>query len=334
MIPAVWPPVSFALSACGTRVLWRYATSRGLYDRPNDRSSHTVLTPRLGGIAVAVATLVGWTGVTASADTAVAPAMHIALGGAVAALVGLVDDLRDVSPPVKLAGEILAASVPLLLWYPALTFVAQLIVAVWLLSYLNFFNFMDGSDGLAGGVAVLTALGLWVLAIEVRAESAQWMALVTAAAAAGFLVFNFPPASMFMGDTGSLFLGYTLGVLAVAVWLAGASIVSTGLILSPFIFDAGFTLAVRVSNREAIWRAHRSHLYQRLLRSGASHLRVAALYWCWSFVSIVLGYAWSHSSIQARPWLALLSLIPGSVLFVYVRRRERQTVQQGAIEVG
>ena len=331
MIPAVWPPVSFTLGAIGTLVLRRYATSRSLYDRPNHRSSHTVPTPRLGGIAVALATLVGWAGVTASSDAAVVPATLIALGGAIAALVGLVDDVRGISPPVKLAGEIFAVSVPLLLWSPALTFVAQLMVAVWLLTYVNFFNFMDGSDGLAGGVAVLTALGLWLLAVDAGAESAQWMAMVAAAAAAGFLVFNFPPASMFMGDTGSLFLGYTLGVLAVAVCVAGASIVSTGLVLSPFIFDAGFTLAVRVSNREGIWRAHRSHLYQRLLKSGASHLRVAVLYCCWSVVSIALGYVWSHSSIQARPWVVLLSLIPGSVLFVYVRRRERQTVKQVAI---
>lgn len=331
MTPAVWLPVSFALSASGTLLLRWYATSRSLYDRPNHRSSHTVPTPRVGGIAVALATLVGWMGVTVSAGIEVVPATLITLGGAVAALVGVVDDLRGVSPPVKLAGEILAVSAPLLLWSPALTVVAQLLVAVWLLTYVNFFNFMDGSDGLAGGVAVLTALGLWLLAVDARAESAQWMALVTAGAAAGFLVYNFPPASMFMGDTGSLFLGYALGALAVAVWIAGASIVSTGLVLSPFLFDAGFTLAVRVSKREALWRAHRSHLYQRLLRSGASHLRVAVLYWCWSVVSIVLGYAWSHSSIQTRPWVALLSLIPGSVLFMYVRRRERETVQQVSI---
>ena len=314
--------VSFAMSAVGTLVLRQYARSRDLYDQPNDRSSHSIPTPRLGGIAVAAASLAGWAAVTDVSTPGVGPTTAIVGGAVVVALLGMADDVRSLSPLLKLSGEVLAVLVPVFFWTPSLSVVVALALVMWLLTYINFFNFMDGSDGLAAGVAVLTALGLSWLAADAHAESAKWMALVIAAAAAGFLVFNFPPASVFMGDTGSLFLGYSIAVLTVVVCGAGAGVLSTGMVLTPFLFDAGLTLAIRVGNREPIWQAHRSHIYQRLLKTGVSHLHVAALYWGWVIVAIGLALRASRSSAPLGFGFALVTMVPGAALLFYARSRE------------
>jgi UDP-N-acetylmuramyl pentapeptide phosphotransferase/UDP-N-acetylglucosamine-1-phosphate transferase len=323
MATVIWLIVIVALSASMTALLRRYATRRRLFDVPNERSSHTTPTPRLGGVAIAVAALASWAGMTMSTGGWSASIALLGAGAAIAAVVGFIDDLHPMSPPVKLAGELAAVLVLIVVWAPSLTWVSGTVIALCVLSYVNFFNFMDGSDGLAGGVAVLTAIGLWLIGIDWQTASMQSLALAIAGAAGGFLLFNVPPARMFMGDSGSLFLGYTLGLLAVAVMMAGASPVASVLVLSPFLFDAGVTLVLRASRGEAVWQAHRSHLYQRLLRRGASHLHVAIIYWIWTVAAISLGYLWGVAPAMTRPWIAIAGFVPGLALMAYVRRRER-----------
>lgn len=329
MSSIIWLTITFGMSAGGTFAIRTLAVRRGLYDHPNDRSSHTVPTPRLGGIAIVVAALTGWAGMASSSGAMGVSILPMAVGGALVALVGLVDDLRGVSASVKLAGQIVAVVASLAFGHfvnaPADLF-GMLIVAVWLLTYMNFFNFMDGSDGLAAGVAALAALGLGLLGGERDATAAIWVALVISASAAGFLVFNFPPASIFMGDSGSLFLGYGLGMVAYDLSELSISPAASGLVLSPFLFDAGFTLVRRAIRREVLWLAHRSHLYQRLIATGVSHRRVALLYYGWSTWGTLLGWGWLTAPALWRPWIIACALLPGGLLALHVQVREARTV--------
>ncbi len=140
----------------------------------------------------------------------------------------------------------------------------------------NLFNFMDGSDGLAGGMAVL---GFGAYAIAANAGGAVWLATVCVAVAAAsfaFLLFNFHPAKIFMGDSGSIPLGFLAGAVGVAGWQAGVwALWFPLLVFSPFVVDATLTLAKRLFHREKVWQAHREHYYQRLVRMGLGHRKTA-----------------------------------------------------------
>jgi Fuc2NAc and GlcNAc transferase len=320
----VLPPlVALLITALGTPMLRRLAARRGLLDTPNDRSSHVVPTPRLGGVGIALGAIAAWAMVARMRGDA-AVVLAIGCGSSAAALIGLADDLRHLRPLEKLAGEIVAVSIAIWLWpggWPrALTAV---VVGLWIVTYANFFNFMDGSDGLAAAVTVTGALGLALLAAQVHAVTIEWLAITTAAAAAGFLVYNRPPATIFMGDSGSLFLGFVLATLAAAACAQGVAVPAAALVLSPFIIDAGFTLFRRAVNGERLWRAHRSHLYQRLIRAGDSHLRVLLAYALWSAFATALAFKWSGAGASGRTTIVLFAALPVAALTLRVRRRER-----------
>ena len=191
-----------------------------------------------------------------------------------------------------------------------------------------FFNFMDGTDGMAGGVVVLAAAGLAGLAWQTDAPGTAQLALVVVAAAGGFLVYNYPPASIFMGDAGSQFLGYTLGLLAVLLMRAGVSPMLPVMVLAPVIFDAALTLLRRALAGEVVWRAHRSHLYQRLVRHGYSHGSIAWIYYGWTILAT--GLAWTTSIAPARldPLLAAAAFAPGIWVMALTRAVERRVVHR------
>lgn len=315
------------LSAGGTYAIREYSNRRGLLDRPNERSSHTVPTPRLGGVAIALASVVGWLGLVVWLAEARGLVLAVAGGGLVAALFGVLDDLWSLSPAKKLAGQLLSLTVPfsfVVASQPALHPALLGILALLALSYMNFFNFMDGSDGLAGGTATCAALGLALLAAAGGEDVDRWLAMMLAAAAAGFLVFNWPPASIFMGDGGSLFLGYSLAVIAMLLPDSTTAMLRSLVVLTPFFFDATFTLLRRAARGEVLWRPHRSHLYQRLLISGASHLHVASLYLAWAATCIAL--AWASPLVPPKWAMAMLlsSMLPGVMIVLDVQRRERR----------
>jgi len=150
--------------------------------------------------------------------------------------------------------------------------------AIGLVTMVNFFNFMDGIDGLAVGQTLTAAAVLLAAAVVVHAFTIALLAACLTGVAAGFLPFNWNPARCFMGDAGSYFCGGTLGALLILGQRAGVPLLLVGLASGAFLSDAGITLAVRLVKRKAIWQAHRSHIYQRMVASGWSHARVAALY--------------------------------------------------------
>jgi len=290
------------LSALLTRILRDFAKRSRLLDPLTPRSSHSNPTPRLGGVAIAVSGIVGWMVARAlmGAEAAPATVWYAFLWGAVAAAgTGLVDDLVSLRPLVKLAGECLALLPLIAVLAPVLSPLPYWVsIVIWLFltaGYTNLFNFMDGSDGLAAGVAVIGGLTFAGLAVP-----GAWanVALVLSAAALGFLRFNLPPASVFMGDSGSLFLGAGFAMLSAGLIANGVSIVALGMAVSPFAIDGSLTLLVRLARREPVWKAHRSHLYQRLLIAGWTHRNVAWLYWTWAGIAGASSIVYSH----ARGW--------------------------------
>jgi UDP-N-acetylmuramyl pentapeptide phosphotransferase/UDP-N-acetylglucosamine-1-phosphate transferase len=244
-----------------------------MLDRPNARSLHAEAVPRSGGLAIAA-------GVAACAAASDAAALQgvgaiLAIAGALAAIC-LADDILTLPALLRLAAHLTAAAVALCLVVgvaePAL-FAVLLLAIAW---YANLYNFMDGSDGLAGG---MTLLGFGAYAWVAQQAGHGPLAIASggiAAAALAFLLVNFHPARLFMGDVGSVPLGFLAGALGVLGWRDGVwPLWFPVLVFAPFVCDATLTLVKRVLRRERVWTAHRDHYYQRLVRMGFGHRATA-----------------------------------------------------------
>ena len=272
--------LAFVLGTVGTGFARRYSISRDIY--PNARSSHEIPVPRGGGVsialvwAVALPVIVIWCEIGLGVTVALAAPLLIAL-------VGWIDDHQHLSPGVRITAHSCSAIVavvalggvpevdlgPFALSFGLFPEVATVLGLVWL---TNLFNFMDGVDGFAGTEAVMVAgtqVGILTLAGSYGVAN---MAAVLAGASAGFLVWNWPPARVFMGDVGSGFLGSALGVLAVVGQTEHG--IPLPLLLLPmgvFILDATYTLIRRLLRGEVLHEAHHSHVYQQLAQAGWSH---------------------------------------------------------------
>jgi UDP-N-acetylmuramyl pentapeptide phosphotransferase/UDP-N-acetylglucosamine-1-phosphate transferase len=254
---------------------WRLAT-----DIPNDRSLHARPTPRVGGwgiVPVSVG-MMAW----------VAPRLWLPAAAALfLAAMSQVDDRRGLPARVRFAGHFAAVAV-LVAAYPAAVpwwgLAGLALLLIWL---VNLYNFMDGADGLAGGMA-LFGFGGYALAALSSAHPAVQLACASAAiagCAAGFLLFNFHPARIFLGDAGSIPLGFLAGALGYWGWCESVwPIWFPAMVFAPFICDASITLTRRLCRGEKFWQAHREHYYQRMVRLGLGHARTAL---CWYAVMLV-----------------------------------------------
>jgi len=251
-------------------LLPRTGFARRVSDVPNERSLHEAATPRVGGVGIVAATLPF---MLLQGDEI----FILAACAAFLAVVSLIDDMRSLPIEVRLPAHALAATVAVLAVpidhaYAPVVAVLAVIAIVWA---TNLFNFMDGADGLAGGMALI-GFGALALASWETLPPLAWTAAIIASAALGFLLLNFPPARIFMGDAGSIPLGFlaaTLGWLGIAhgTWPAWFPL----LVFSPFVADATVTLIRRALRGDAVWRAHRSHYYQRLVLHGWTKTRLA-----------------------------------------------------------
>ncbi|PTU78576.1 glycosyl transferase [Pseudomonas indoloxydans] len=307
-------PAVAGISLLMTGALRRYALARSLMDIPNARSSHLVPTPRGGGVAIVLAFLAALP-VLAFANLLPWPSVWGLLGaGAVVAVIGFLDDHGHIPARWRLLGHF-AGAIWALLWLGGLPplslfgmsldlgWLGHALAAVYLVWLLNLYNFMDGIDGIASVEAICVCVGgtlLYVMSgFADSTQSMAWvMPMLLAAAVAGFLYWNFPPARIFMGDAGSGFLGITLGVMSLqASWVAPQLLWAWLILLGVFVVDATWTLLHRLLRRERVYEAHRSHAYQFASRRFRRHLpvtlAVALLNLLWLLplaVCVVLGY--------------------------------------------
>lgn len=280
--------VSFAL----TGVILRFSLGRRLLDIPNDRSSHRVPKPRLGGIAITAAFFVTILTMLAFGYDPFPEGWHAAGvlgGGALLAVMGLMDDLRGLDARLKLVLQLAAAGIVvasgIVLYELKLPFIGILplgqlaipFTILWIVAIINFYNFIDGIDGLAAGVGMIAALFLVLIATMAGSPVLVLPYVVLAGSCFGFLRFNFPPARIFMGDMGSTFIGYGFGVLSIVGAASGVPAFVTPLLLGAVIGDAALTLIKRIVGRERIFIPHRTHYYQRLTSIGLSHKQVTLL---------------------------------------------------------
>jgi Fuc2NAc and GlcNAc transferase len=259
----------------GTRSVRAYALSRRLLDVPNQRSSHTVVTPRGGGVAIAAATLAGVGLLSAFGRLPPRGAIALMSAGLLVALVGFADDRRHVPVLWRLLGHVAAAILvlvalggapPLPLFGPVrdLGAIGALLVLLSVVWMINLTNFMDGIDGIAAVETITVCTGGFVLGAMTQATDGHHLvALVLGCAALGFLAWNWPPASIFMGDAGSGFLGLMLAAVAFQAASASPALFwAWGILLGGFVVDATITLLRRAARGDRFVEAHRTHAYQ------------------------------------------------------------------------
>jgi Fuc2NAc and GlcNAc transferase len=327
--------VAFAAGLVATPLVQRLALRLGLLDRPNERSSHDRVTPRGGGLAVAF-------GVAAALTVAGTGGGRgaVFLAGALAmAALGLCDDRFDLPMLPRLALQAgvaagvswaLGGFVALPLPPPmdlSLGWLGTPLAALWVIAVVNFYNFLDGIDGLAGLQGVVSGVGIALAAWDPFAAS---FGAATAGACLAFLLFNWSPARLFLGDVGSLLLGYSFAVLPLLAPRSGrgsSPVLFVALSLWLFLADATWTRLQMLRAGEPRWYGpHRRHVYQRLVGSGWSHARTSALIGAGSALLTAAGLLAWHRSEPPAAWAALglaISLFLAE-LFVARRREARR----------
>jgi UDP-N-acetylmuramyl pentapeptide phosphotransferase/UDP-N-acetylglucosamine-1-phosphate transferase len=303
--------VSLGASAWLTRQLCRPSSRFYFLDHPNERSLHTRPTPRTGGLAIVIAGYLS-AGAAACWLGSGRELSWVAAAVLLVAAVSYADDRIGLAARYRLVSHIVAAIVVMFgglrlsslggsdLMLPSmLVLPLTLLFIVWM---INLYNFMDGMDGFAGGMAVFGFGAFAVMGWMTGHEIFSVMSLIVAAASAGFLAFNFPPARIFMGDVGSS----TLGLMAATFALWGAQddvfpFWAAILIFSPFIADATVTLLRRLWRHEKIWQAHKTHYYQRLVQAGWGHRRTVL--WEYVLMAACAGSAiWAVRQPETVQW--------------------------------
>jgi UDP-GlcNAc:undecaprenyl-phosphate/decaprenyl-phosphate GlcNAc-1-phosphate transferase len=319
----------------------RLANGVGAVAKPSGRSMHSTPTPLLGGVAILVGFLVPVLWFLPSAG----PTRGLVLGAVVIALLGVVDDKFELAPIIKLAGQIVAAIIPVaaglsidhvtLPGFGAidLGWVQYPVTIIWFTALVNIINFIDGMDGLAAGVSAIGATTFAVLAASLGRVDPAILAASLAGACAAFLVFNFHPARIFMGDSGSMFLGFVLAGVAInGVMKSAAAVAVFGplLILLVPILDTSFVVLKRLKHGRPVYGADKSHFHHRFATIGWSQRRtVLAMYaWC-ALMSVtaiairfILPYAdrRGHSSLAGTIGIIAVALLAaaGALYLVYV----------------
>ncbi len=280
----------------------RLAVRVGAIDLPKPRGLHDKPMPRLSGLAILVAVeAAGWIWLPADGES-----RSILLGAVAIAAVGVIDDVRGLSAFPKLVGQIAAAAIPVAagvrvdnLTLPfvggfELGWLAYPLTVLGIVAVVNVINFLDGVDGLAAGVCTIAAIALAAIALSLDRNAAGVLAAITAGAALGFLRHGFPPASSFMGDTGSNLLGYLLAVASVQGALKTNAVIALAfplIVLAVPILDTGFVVAKRLKYRQPIYQADSWHFHHRMANIGFSQRRTVAYLYTWTLVMAALALA-------------------------------------------
>jgi len=328
--------IAFVVSYLATVLLLRLGPRAGFVDVPNERSSHEIPKPRYGGVAIVVGCA------AASAVLAVVvPASRqfaaLALGAGVLFLTGLIDDRRGLSVVARLTLQLAAAMTAVasgvvldhvalpVVGYIELGWTGAPLTVIVLMASLNFYNFIDGIDGLAAGAGVIASLFLALIAMILGHETLGMIYLVVAGASLGFLQFNFPPSRLFMGDSGSTVLGYFFAYMAVAGSRLTPELPAfiPLLVLSPIYVDALLTLARRFAQGEKVFQAHRTHYYQRLLSLGLNHKQVTLLEYLFMVLLGAVAVVYFKAGVYFTAFLAVVWFGVFTAAILKIRGLER-----------
>lgn len=328
---------ALALSLVGTFFVRRWAIARGFVDHPDDqRRIHSNPTPNVGGIAVAFATIVSfvvWSrfGLPGTVDR---PEILTMLAGSVLIFgLGLLDDIKHIPASTKFGLQLAIAALVYFggirilgvgfgdVWYSQLTALAAFFVTViWIVGTTNAFNLIDGSDGVAGGAAMFASISMGIIFALNGDPLGALMATILVGACLGFLFFNFPPASIFMGDSGSLFLGFTLATLGVITTQKSSTLLAVTLPVIAFgipLLDTTIAIVRRYLRHEPIFAPDRGHIHHRLRDLGLSSRSVAI------FLYVACAACASLSMLLAAPGRSTVLpvfVVAGAVLILGVQR--------------
>jgi UDP-GlcNAc:undecaprenyl-phosphate GlcNAc-1-phosphate transferase len=348
--------VAMVVAAVLTPLAARLARRIDAVSMPSERGLSQRVTPLLGGLAILAGVVLAsaiWLPATIRlprvahalpGSSGIVHTWAIIAGACLIALVGAIDDWRALPPLLKLVGQIGAAVIAVeggaVVTDVTLPFVGSLqfpnaggvLTVLWLVGLMNVVNFSDGVDGLAAGLCAIDGIAFSVIAFDLGINSAAVLAALTAGAALGFLLHNFPPASVFMGDSGANLLGYLLGVVAVLGSLKTNVVIALAVplvILAVPFLDTGFVVAKRLKYRRKPWSADANHFHHRMARIGFSQRKTVAYLYGWTLllagVAIALRflpYSDHHGHYRAG-WLAVMVVIAllalaASIYLVYV----------------
>jgi len=281
--------IVWVMTPVAAAIAWRV----GAIDEPRERGLHQFPTPRLGGLAILIGVEVaGWIWLPHTQET-----RGILIGAAVIALVGALDDLFELSADVKLAGQILAAIIPVamnvrvdtmtlpFLGHIDLGWTSYPLTVIGIVACMNAVNFIDGVDGLAAGVCTIAAITFGTIALSLDRDAAGVLALIVAGSCLGYLRHGFHPASIFLGDSGSNLLGYLLAAIAVQGALKTNAVIALAfplVILAVPILDSSFVIAKRVKYGRPVYKADSWHFHHRFANIGFSQRRTAVYIYLWT----------------------------------------------------
>lgn len=320
-----------AFSYAVTLAVRRYAVSHNVVDTPNYRSSHSIPTPRGGGLSIAVACLMAVLFLTLSGQIAVGVGCSLLVGGCAVAAAGWIDDRRRLGAGVRLVIHAASAIFALIMLgglrslrgslisvsSPEILSAFACIGIVW---STNLFNFMDGIDGIAGIQTACIGIGGGAILFAIGQPGLAYCMLVLGGAALGFLALNWHPAKIFMGDVGSGFIGFYVAIVAVASENAAAlPLLLWVVIMAIFVVDATATLVRRIVRGHSWFEAHRSHVYQIAVRSGLSHGQVVLTVGV--IDCVLVGIAYAARQMQDRAGvIATIALMALLLVWALLRR--------------
>ncbi len=331
LIVAVGASVTFVV----TPIVRRVAIAKGLVDTPGGRKVHSTPIPRLGGVAIfagvmtAVAVqaageyFLDWGGTLVDGGTARVRILGVLVAMSVIFLVGLIDDLVTLSPGVKLLGQVVAAGIAvasgLKIAYignpfggglVSLGLLAAPITLIYIVGFTNVINLIDGLDGLAAGVTAIAAVSLLLLAAQANRLDAAALAAAVIGACVAFLRYNFHPASIFMGDSGALFLGFTLSAISLMGVMKSSATIALAvplLIVGVPIFDTASAIVRRLLHSRPIQEADKGHIHHRLLGRGFNQTQTVLIIYVWCAALAVAGYTvrWAGGPFKVVALVAL-----------------------------
>ena len=341
---------AFTITLVATPAVRAMAVSTGLIDRPGDRKVHARPTPTLGGAAIFIGVLGAGAVAYLMSDfrqvfTLSSEALGIAAGALVVFTLGMVDDLRSLPVPVKLAGQIFASGILflagvkmqfILLPNTIMTFgddVSVLVTVLWLVTMMNAVNLIDGLDGLAAGIVAIAAASFFVFTFRVagqnllgEAPAAPLAAIIIVGASLGFLRYNFYPATIFMGDSGAMLLGLLLGattVVGVGKWplqpgstsdvlVAYFPLLIPLMVLALPLADMAFAIIRRARARRSLWQADKQHIHHRLMELGHGHRQAVIVMYIWS--ALAAGAGLGFSLLQPSDVIFALPVAVGAIV--------------------